>query len=1057
LAKAIDRCWFVFKWTAALAAVAGGAAALSFYNQLDEEIRCNILNRFARHYPTLKIDLRSAQLLKGRGIRVFDFSITDPAVAGPTAELLRVEEAILECPTDWNELIGGELPLRRVIVRRPKLRAAHRPDGSWGAGQLLPTPCFGNHPPEVVVENGVVEILDSRKAPGGALVLRDLGLTLTPRPDKSPGAREVKGRLSGDGFRGVAFEGIADLGTPSCSLRGGVESLEISPELHAALPEPLSAQWSALAGASKLRGAANVHFELDYDPSAAEPLRYVVSGRLGPARLDDPRLPHGLTDIRAVVRLDREGWSIDDFTARSGRAALHIPSWRQRGFGPNAPMDLSAEFRGLELDSSLYEILPPTLQEHWRKYWPVGEVDADLRLSFDGQTWRPEVAARCQNVAFAHYQFPYRLEQARGKIELKDDVLKIADLTAFAGSRPVSLRAEIAHPFHDPIGWFEAEGKEIPIDEKLIAALPEKTREVVRAFDPGGAIDVAWTTWRNTPVEPFHRRFRLTANRCSIRYEKFPYPLTNIRGDLEMLDDAWTFRGLEGGNHAARITCEGSLTTGLNGKELLLTFTGKDVPLEKELCDALSPHMQRVWFALRPRGAIDLPRAEVRYFPETHQLNLRVEARPQRDSASVEPVFFPYRLDRIEGAWTYVKGAGGEDRVSFTNCKAEHGPVKIAAEGHCDFWSDGRWKTRFTKLSAGPLRTERDLVNALPERLKNAVNALNPTGSIYLDGSLELERMGAWDEPIHSRWDVRLNATQTALRCGGLVLENIHGGVSLAGGFDGQKVQSRGELNLASIAYKDIHLSNVSGPIRIDDSLVSLGRSVDQGADAPAAGAAAPARYVTASLWNGNLFGDGWVVLGPEPKYAVGVRLHGAELALCARDAAMGRQNLRGKLNATIDLTGAGNNRNAWSGGGKIQVTEANVYELPVFIAILKLLSIQPVDANAFKTANIDYRIEGEHIYFNEIEFEGDAISLRGKRNACEMNFQSQIQMTFIATLGSGEVQLNPIKYLLRGAAQTILQIHVGGTLQNPEVVKEVLPLVNQTLQQIQGDSLNRR
>ena len=62
------------------------------------------------------------------------------------------------------------------------------------------------------------------------------------------------------------------------------------------------------------------------------------------------------------------------------------------------------------------------------------------------------------------------------------------------------------------------------------------------------------------------------------------------------------------------------------------------------------------------------------------------------------------------------------------------------------------------------------------------------------------------------------------------------------------------------------------------------------------------------------------------------------------------------------------------------------MYELPVMISLLKILSIRPPDQNAFSDATIDYRIEGEHIYFDRIDFHGDAISLRGKG---EMDFQS--------------------------------------------------------------------
>ena len=73
------------------------------------------------------------------------------------------------------------------------------------------------------------------------------------------------------------------------------------------------------------------------------------------------------------------------------------------------------------------------------------------------------------------------------------------------------------------------------------------------------------------------------------------------------------------------------------------------------------------------------------------------------------------------------------------------------------------------------------------------------------------------------------------------------------------------------------------------------------------------------------------------------------------------------------------------------------------------------------------------------------------------MNFQSQIGLTFYATVGRGELDLPIIKQVFSGAAQQIMLIHVDGTLQNPETRREALPGVNHALQQLTGDVQNRK
>ena len=117
-------------------------------------------------------------------------------------------------------------------------------------------------------------------------------------------------------------------------------------------------------------------------------------------------------------------------------------------------------------------------------------------------------------------------------------------------------------------------------------------------------------------------------------------------------------------------------------------------------------------------------------------------------------------------------------------------------------------------------------------------------------------------------------------------------------------------------------------------------------------------------------------------------------------------------------------------------------------------MSIRPPDQNAFSDATIDYRIEGEHIYFDRIDFRGDAISLRGQG---EMDFQSAIRLTFYALVGRGELDVPVVKQVFRGASQQLMCIHVDGTLQNPETRKEALPALNQALQQIREELQTRR
>lgn len=1056
----INTCWFCFKWGLLLAAVGAAATAAYFYHRMDEEIRCHVEQRIAQHYTGLKVTIRSAELLEGEGIEIRGLSILEPGAEGPRAELLYCDEVFLSCPAEVQDLIREEPQVSRITFRRPTLRATRRPDGTWSVAKLLPLPKLSEHPPEVIVENGTVEILDPLRTPASTLMLPNVNLTFSP-PDPSgptPHARNFRGTLSADHLRGVEINGQVNPHVPKWTISGTVEGLEISPELRDALPGPLAAKLAVLGG---LRGHGTLGFRVSYDPAAAPPYRFDLSGRLVRGRLDDPRLPHPLTDMRARVHLSNEGFAIDELVARSNQATLRVISARQSGYElGKSPLTLKAEIRQLELDRQLFERLPQALQEQWHKYRPEGRINADLALRFDGRTWHPDLSAECLNVSFSHYKFPYPLEHGNGLLTWKETAngdWLTADLTAYSGSQQVRLRAEVLHPTSGPTGWFEAKGDGLQLDKKLLDALNEKSRAFVSSLNPSGTVDFYVRMGREMPEGPLKKHIVIGLNRCSVRYEKFPYPLSNIGGTLEMRDDDWTFHGLEGTNDTGRVTCEqGWLTSSQQGRELYLRFVGTNVPLEEELRDALPANVQRAWNNLRPQGMIDLA-AEVHYLPEQKKLALGVTAYPKGDSTSIEPVHLPYRLEKLHGALVYRDGrvtlCGRNLREPFKcnpreRFKAEHGPMKLATSGYCDLLPDARWNLQFEGLTIDGLGLDdRNLIQAMPERLKKAVAELQPGGLINLQGDLNLKGGPGTGDPIRSRWDLTATFRPGASINCGVKLENLSGGAKLAGASDGRQFHCRGELDIDSLSYKDYQLTQVRGPIWIDDRQVLLGSWVDRRRSSGPS--PRQPRPLTARLFGGTVLGDGWITRGPDQQYGLRATLSQGDLSRFAQEVMAGRQHLRGTILAAVELAGRGRSLNGMAGRGVIQLRQADIYELPLVIALLKILSIREPDQTAFNKSDIGFTVQGNHIYLKPINLYGDAISLLGQG---EMDFESRINLTFHAVVGRDELYVPVLRELMGGASQRILQIRAKGTLQNPKTEKVALPFVKEVWEQLQNE-----
>ena len=1033
----VNNCWHVFKWAAALIVVALIAAGLQRFLHVDDEIRSRVEAKLAAGYPQLKVTVRSARLVKGEGIEVRGVSITDPHATGPTAELMSVEELSLSCGTDLSELARKEPHFSKIVIRRAIIRATRRANGTWTSASLLPVPKFGPSTPPIEIEGVTVEVLDPTRQPASLFTVRDVRLSLDPKEQSDPqqtAALAVRGTFSADYVEQVAFNGMLDSATNQFLFDGLAEGIRLSPELLAKLPSDIPARPAPL---DALRANVRVRFRVQRDPQLTPALRFQVESSIAGGRLSDPRLPYPITDIRGAAKANNAGFVVEEFSAQSGPTVLRGKA-QGAGFGDGGRMEIDLEAASVRLDRRLADSLPDSLRQVWYKFLPEGDVDATAKLVLQNGKWKPDATVNCRNVSFSYFKFPYRLEQTKGTLRLVGNTVSLRMMAA-AGSQPIRLTGEFLNPGPQFSGWFEAQGDGVPLDDKLVTALPDKPREVVRSLHPQGSMNLILARiWRDAGETRVHKQVTLAFNRCSISYDKFPYPIANIRGTAQMTDDEWTFRDLVGTNDTGLVTCEGFLRPAAQGSELALHFTGERVPLEEELRTALPSNMQRLWRSLEPRGEVNLS-TDVTYLSAQRRTSVAVVAEPRGGSTSIEPQAFPYRMENLRGAIHYRDGHAELQKV-----EAEHGRTKLTADGQCDFLPDGSWSLQLKNFAVDRLRADHDLLTALPGSLKRAVTQLKPSGPVNLRGTVMFSRPGEPEAALQTQWDVVADMLQIDLDCG-VRLDNLFGSVRLAGQSEGENFKSRGELSLDSLTYKNFQFTEVMGPFSVDNGRVLFGAWTES----PQPGR--PPRRVTGKLCKGVVSGDAQVIFAAAPQYALQAQLADADLQQVIGEHLSSKLQASGQLLANLQLQGTGRGTHTMGGRGSIRLKNADIYELPVMVSLLKILSIKQPDATAFTKSDIDFRVQGEHILFDRINFNGDAVSLLGKG---QMNLDKQLDLTFHAMVGRDDsnFQVPILRNVIGEASQQIMQIHVEGSCDDPITRREAFPGVNQALQALQAE-----
>jgi len=1038
-----ETLWTLVRWAVPVTVAGVVAAGAIGSSRIGEEVRGRVEARLAAQFPALSVQVQGAALVEGEGIVVRGVSLVDPKMPQQWRQILWVDEIRLACPTSLAELATGPPPISGVRLRRPVVHAVRESDGAWNLRKLFGSGTGGTLVP-IAVEDATLLIDDPSRQLRSTL--RQVSIDIQP-DEQAPGSAIVRGSAAGDRFERLAFQGRLMPDGWRFALQGEVEALDVSPRLASQLAAmdkrfAVAAVQEWLPG---LRGRAHLQWRAEGSARTPAEIAFTAAGRLESGRFEHRSLPFALGDLAATFRADRSGVVVERFEAHSG-STLVRGSGRLAGWAADADFDLTLEAERLTVGRQWEDHLPEPFAGHWRKLLPAGEIDAVATLRRRNGRIDPSCSVRCRNASLTYYRFPYRLDRTVGTVVLDQGKLTI-HLTGQAGGHPVQVQGAFQAGAEGLPGFLEVRGDGMRIDDGLLAALPPRSAGIVRALHAQGTFDFAFRHDRGPQVPGGHANtLGIRLIQCGMSYAAFPYPLSNVSGTVRMDRGHWTIKDVVGTNDTGVVRCNGALVPrGEDDGELSLHLAGSGVVLDRELRDALPRSMVRIWDDIDPRGSAEFT-ATVVHHVKSRKTDVTVEAMPLGDTVSIEPAWFPYRLEQLRGRLTWRDGL-----LRFAGVRGVHARTTVATDGVCRFTPDGGWHVSFERLAADRFRADHEVLQALPPGLGRAIAAVRPRGLLSLSGSLDIYTTQPVADPGQPRpapaaaWDMALDMEQGAIDVGA-VLEHVHGGVQLKGQTDGRRWRCDGELALDSAMWRGVQLTGVQGPLVMDEAGLRFGL--------PAGAPEGRPRRLTARVAGGTIFVDGSVAAGDAGTFAVAASLGDADLERLASDSlapfagAGSSQRYRGKVFGAIEMSGSRAGTHSLAGRGQLRLRDADIYELPVIVAMLKVLRVKAPDRRAFSSSLVDFRIEGPHAYLDNIELSGDAISLVGNG---EVDLEGQVRMTFRSIMGDSQTQLPVMKRVLGGASGQFMLVHVDGTLAQPDISTEAFPTLSAALQQLQS------
>jgi hypothetical protein len=1002
--------------------VLGGLLAAGFLYQRwtnPEAVRRQVVDKLHRLFPGAEIVLDSARLRLFGGIalnelrlcRCDDPSKTDFAYF-PTATLYH----------DKEQLLDGQLAMRKVVLTRPRLRLVRGPDGRWNfSGIAAPLPADPRVPlPTLVVSQGILFVEDQLASPGDLpLEIADLNLTLVNDPAPL-----------------VAIEGTA-----RCDLTGPVEvrgtwqrgSGALAVELEAghipvgpALVHRLGAYFAEVGThARHLEGPARLHADLRYQPGSAQPWSHDVHWELSGGKLDHPALPLPVDHLEAAVRCRDGRLSVEKFSGRAGPAAVNLTHAEVVLAGGDFDFDAAGVVEHLLVNHELFRRLPPEQARLEDVFRPEGPATLRFALARRGGAWQEKhCTLRPEGMHSTVACFPYALDNIAGTLDI--DLLRChtdVRVVGYSRARPVTVEGHWTGLRDRADVDLKITADNIPLDEKLLAALPGPYQALARSFHPGGLGDIEAIV-RHRPGEPrYANRYVLRVHDGILRWDDFPYPLEEVSGVLDIRPDFWQFYDFQGRRAGGKFAARGrsypappphpypSPPQGERGRgegedverRIALEIRGDNVALDKTLRGAIAKleGLSRAWDTFDPAGRMNFTARIDRLPRQPQDLDVTVDVR----GCTVMPAFFRYRLDDLGGRVHYDKTG-----VHLAGLSARHHKSMVRLpRGEVRLCPGGGLFVDLSDFQADPLVPDPEFLRALPQGLKTTCECLDVHDPLKVQTRLVVSLAGVPGSLPDIYWDGKLWLRDASLRVG-LPVEHVAGCLGCVGRFNGTDLQGLSGNAILSKAvfcnqpFQDVH-------VKLD--------VYEKTPDVLVLGLRAP-------LFGGEVSGPVRVELNSTLRYEMDLTASQIKLEALGKHNIGNDAQFGGMAGGRLHLMGKGTGLDSLEGNGSLEIPSGRMYNLPLLLDLLKFLGLRWPDRTAFEQAQAVFSIHGDRVSFSQLELMGNAVSLHGRG---DMNLDgSDVRLDFIPVWGRIETWLPKVWQPLPSTiGRNILKIEMRG------------------------------
>ena len=411
-------------------------------------------------------------------------------------------------------------------------------------------------------------------------------------------------------------------------------------------------------------------------------------------------------------------------------------------------VDVRGVVKGAYLSRDLFDRLPPQWRKQVREVRDlqcIGDTSFAVHRSSTGKL-DYKLTTTIHEGRFSHQAIPQPISQLRGIVICDPNGVSIQTSQFMFGDSLVRTSGRIhGH------GWpcnadLQINAGNIMLDERLAAALPAKMQANWHKFSPYGRVDIEGKLLHEGLQWKLDGH--VTCKGVDVQYDRFPYPVENLFGKVEVRDGMAVAERLGGTIGSNQMQCAFRIPVkpGVTLEKAFAITTDGPIPIDATLLKSMSPRdgptskLEAFTRSLRPRGSLHLVTALLTTDANgrsSRKIDLRVS------DGYIRYEKFRYPLYKVTGKLQVEDDVVKLDDLSGVSANGHdvvcRGSYRIAGKsqqpGGTINTAVGKPATAMPshlklQFDATNVLMDDSLRNSLPEDARRIWDSISPTGSL---------------------------------------------------------------------------------------------------------------------------------------------------------------------------------------------------------------------------------------------------------------------------------------------------------------------------------------